>query len=339
MQHIDLEALKRGLDPGPNATRPTAPACIRFRSKPRAPFVDWLRFTLPFSVDSFAWIDDTFGGRIERKQGLLSYSNSAYLAWGGVCAWSPERPRNRIMVDLSAKALRSLDRIPRAFVGEVLNREGQFGRIDLALDDYDGNLSPEIVWQKMRRREVNTRWKTYSRVQSCSMLPDAPEGYTVYLGSRDTDTFARCYDKASQTGTPYHWVRFELELKRDRAHELAGRIARGTIDLLGLFLYLIRFVDPSDVSRRERWKTSAWWTDFLQTTETDRLYMPQYEIGLEDVRQWLHNQTAAALVTMAKTYGAEGVQEILEAGEEKFARNKRYQKMVKDYESQNLVKD
>lgn len=234
------------------------------------------------------------------------------------------------MVDLSARALHSLsEAVPAEFIAEVINRKGQFSRVDIALDDYDGNLSPASVWRKMRAREVSTRWRAFSRIQSLNYTTDV-EGYTVYLGSRDTETFARIYDKAAQTETPYHWVRFELEYKKNRAHELAGRIARQTISIRGLILNQIRFQDPAEALRKN-WPTSQWWTDFLQTSDRDRLYMPQYEIGLEDVRNWLHNQTSGALVLMAKTYGAEGVQEILEAGEEKFSKNRRYQKLEMDY--------
>lgn len=335
LKHFDSKAFDRQPNPGPNLTRAPLPSCLRFRSRLRAPFVDWLRFTLPYTGESFAWVDGTFGGRIEREQGLLSYAQSAFLGHGGICAWTENKPRNRIMVDLSARALHSLDAVPRAFCADVINRGGQFSRVDVAIDDYDGNLSPEAAWVKMKTREVNTRWKSFSRVQSISYTSSF-EGYTVYLGSRDTQSFARIYDKAAQMGLPYHWTRFELEYKKDRAQELAGRISRGTIDLAGLALYQIRFLEPAE-SMRKHWETSEWWTDFLQVSDTDRLYMPQYEIGLEDVRRWLHDQTSGALALLARTYGPEGVQELLERGEDNFSRNKRYQQLEqKFYEGKNL---
>jgi len=290
----------------------------------QAPFIDWLRFTLPYSDASFIWIDERFGGRIPLHKGLLSYSVCDLLVNGGLCAYSPERRANKVMVELSAKALRalSLSHSPANFILDAFGRGANFTRIDVALDDYAGVLNLSRVWRCVKRDQTKTRFRKFSRITGHDRLDPSAAGDTIYGGDRSSESFLRIYDKAAQTGTDGHWTRMEFEFKKDRANEVAGRIARGTIDLRNLVYYYIDFLRATPGARRN-WPTADWWAEFLQPTERQRLYFPQYEIGLEEVQEWLKTQVSSALALVART-NAEAIETIFAEGENKIERNRRY---------------
>lgn len=314
------------------------------------PFLDWLRFTLPFTPESFLWIDETFGGRIPLGKGLLSYTCADLLTCGGMCAYSPERWENRILVELSARALWVIDGTNRTakhrvasgpvrFIGEAFHRGAQFTRVDVALDDYNGHVSPGRVWDTMQSGSWVSRFRSYSRITSVDRYSPEKNGDTVYIGSRDSESFVRVYDKAVQAGVDVpHWVRVEFEFKKDRANELAGRIARETLDLRNLIYYYVDFKQRQGKAKSmmkgqspKHWPSADWWLAFLQPTDKNRLYFPQYEAGLEEIEAWLDTQVTGALVLFLKTRGIEAFQELLDKGNDKFQRNKRYLRLEARY--------
>lgn len=302
--------------------------------KREAPFIDWLRFTLPYTEDSFVWIDSRFGGRIPLNKGLLSYSVAELLVNGGMCAYSPDRKQNKVMVELSARALRSLSlhQEPQNFILDAFGRGATFTRIDVALDDYRGIMNLSRVWRCVKRDEVKTRFRKFSRIVGHDRLDPSAAGDTIYGGDRSSESFLRIYDKEAESGTDGHWVRMEFEFKKDRANELAGRIARGTIDLRNLIYYYIDFQRRTPGARRG-WPTAEWWEEFLQPTSRERLYFPQYEIGLEEVQQWLKTQVSSALVLVARTDG-EALTKIFDEGEIKIEQNRRYKQIEAQYNAQ-----
>lgn len=308
------------------------------------PFLDWIRFTLPYNPDSFAWIDEVFGGRVPLNRGLLSYSCAELLACGGCCAYSPERPENRVLVELSARALWVLDGRYRTanhdasgktadFFIKCFELGARFTRVDVALDDYDSRLFVGRTWDAMQAGDWVTRFRSYSRIQSVDRYDATRNGDTVYIGSRSSEAFVRVYDKAAESGDlSGHWVRLEFEFKGPRADEVAGRIARETINLRSLIYYYIDFKHRMDgVKTPKNWPTADWWAEFIAPMGKDRLYFPQYEKGLEEIEAWLDGQVSGALSLFLRARGIEAFQELLDRGDEKFLKNKRYQRLEKEY--------
>lgn len=289
-----------------------------------APFLDWLRFTLAFTNDSFAWIRKNFDGGELRNRGYLSYPISESLVCGGLVAYDPNAPKKRIMVELSASALSaSLKKANvKNFLGELVNMGANVTRIDIALDDYEKLLTPSRVWRKLRKDHAVIQARSYSRIESHERGEEF-SGDTVYIGSRSSDVFIRIYDKGGQTRTEGHWIRCEVEIKGDCAKEIASRIAHGSIDLRNWICRQVDFRDkPKEGSaKKKNWPRSKFWNDFLQPFDRERIYFPQYEKGLEEVEAWLVSQVSGALHLMKRTKGLETIEK---EGQEKFLKNKRY---------------
>lgn len=94
-------------------------------------------------------------------------------------------------------------------------------RLDLAVDvDLDHvtlHLASHLYKKMQKLPPVNGR-----PVKSAVIL-NSDWGNTLYIGSRQSDLFARCYDKGVEqaTAAPGKWYRFELEVKGDRSLPVA----------------------------------------------------------------------------------------------------------------------
>lgn len=262
----------------------------------------------------------------------MSYPNSAMTSTGGLIGWNERRRDLRLYVTLSAKALfMQREHDARWLVRSAINKGAKFTRIDIARDDVgmdEGILDLDLIAKKIQRREVVTRWRVWSRIVSGGIQSQGNFfGDTVYLGNRAGESFLRMYNKAGQTGVENHWIRVELELKGDKAVSLSRDIYSEKADLAQILYYMVRFVDKSETTERKvRWKDSPWWTDFVGTCKGQRLELPRYETGLEDVQNWMNKQVSGSLALLADVGKLDP---IMKKGRERLEQDARLQRMAK----------
>ncbi|AXR69635.1 replication initiation factor domain-containing protein [Leptospira mayottensis] len=203
----------------------------------KRPFVDWLSFTVEFTDESWSWLESVFGElRIEEK-GFSGYTHTFRTSGEVFGAFSPERKSQKLYVSLSSKALyhfgfgkTSLSDL----IQGAIQRKGKFTRIDLAQDDYEGLLDLPLIYEKLKRKEVSTRFRGYTKyespvhlVESDSLFKDhkiGKHGYTIYIGSiRKSNCFVRIYDKKLQVGGERCawpvWNRVEFQLSHEAADQ------------------------------------------------------------------------------------------------------------------------
>lgn len=189
---------------------------------------------------------------------------------------------------------------------------GHITRMDLAIDDkgkdqyftcrdiFDYLMADRVV-TKFRRFHVDADFKTGGEV----------DGFTIYLGSRKSEVFLRVYDKMLEqkakdpaAGTD-PWVRWELELKDQRADSAArliiGGAPVGTV-LLGILNNYMRIIDLDD-SNRSRCSSTDKWLAFCAGISRIRLYVPGVPKTLEDKRQWIDRQVLSTLAGLFLAYG------------------------------------
>lgn len=302
----------------------------------RHAFIDWLSFTLPNCQSSWRWIEGRLGGWLENDKGFLGYPDSANTEIGALLGWNAERSDVRIYVVLSAKALFMLQEFHVTYIiRSAINAGAKFTRIDIAKDDIgeeSGILDLNEIASKIQRRELVTRWRVWSRIVSGPISGHSDFfGDTIYLGNREGQSFLRIYNKAGQTGSSFHWIRCELELKGDKAISLSREIYKETANLADILFYLIRFKDKSNLAKKTQWLDSPFWLDFLETCKGQKLELPRYETGLEDVTNWMNKQVSASLTLLQKL---DKLKPILETGKQKFDENPRLQRLANmNYES------
>lgn len=191
----------------------------------------------------------------------------------------------------------------------AIQASGHVTRMDVAIDDigtdfyslqdlYDVCLSGSYV-SKFRN------WKDFS-----SYSGGAVSGRTIYLGSRTSDIMLRVYDKQLEqnaklvfSGQPplaYTWVRWELEIKKERAQQFVSRLLSGSslADVsVGVLSNYLRIVEP-DNSRKDRCTVSPVWARFVDGISGLTLYCPPPEKTLDDTKDWLTRQVAPSLAAV-----------------------------------------
>lgn len=317
------------------------------------PIIDWLSFTLPYGGDagnsSFDWIIETFGAMSKpMKKGFRGYANAAVLDNRGLVGWTPARPENRIHVMLSSRALWGWQPASLVLIRDIIRIGGTFSRIDLAFDDLTGLLSMDEIRGCCLSGAVATRFRSWSSIDGYAVENDKDihvemiesgdfkgnVGRTIYIGRRISESFIRVYDKRAEViakhpdaDPPPHWIRFEIETKKDRADRLAGALVDGH-NPVGYARSLIDFKKPQPGdTRRDRWPLADWWLSFMGGHEKAPLVVPEGNPDwFEDMLSWLETQCSAA-VYVAGELGY--LDEILEKGKRRAAKKQRYLQVLK----------
>ena len=137
-------------------------------------------------------------------------------------------------------------------------------------------------------------------------------GKTVELGKRQSKTFARFYDKlAEQEAHKFDvdpaiqsWVRFEIELKKNRSASVFLAFATAKDDnafieyMRGFALRILRFVEIT-ASRKYNCKTAEWWDKFLHRVKSCKLVYnrPKYNKYVRSLEAQ-KRQNAASLAAL-----------------------------------------
>ncbi|WP_338116256.1 replication initiation factor domain-containing protein [Vibrio brasiliensis] len=163
---------------------------------------------------------------LERRGGFSGYKYSAKLlcngTQAGLVAWGAAN--FGYYVSFSGKGceainMEALHKALTQMVGAKLTR------VDIALDDFQGNVSINDIKDKYIDGQFITRgtppkagefigYKGMSPAdrKKCGMVPDA--GHTFYVGARENGKVFRAYDKAAQTKCEEYpnWNRFEVQI-------------------------------------------------------------------------------------------------------------------------------
>ena len=264
--------------------------------------LDWCSFTLPYeSDDVFDVVQLVFGEMEYRERGQIGYSHSATILGSGSVCWSPNRHGQGVHIILPASALALLEDCESIeLLGFIRDMGGKARRIDLALDDFFGDLNLDLIVEHLASGAVTTRWKSYDdRGGKCLIGSDEPVGRTVYLGERVSESYLRFYDKrleqeakGKEVGQE-HWVRCELETKGDRAEMLTNALleANESGGLAQFFSeYLLGLLDFKEFGasgkNKSRWETVGWWARFLLVATKKRLTKPKAVRTLESLKDW-----------------------------------------------------
>jgi phage replication initiation protein len=268
--------------------------------------LDWVQATFPYSDAIWGNLISSFGPVSRRKFGTNGYPNALTVLGSGAILWNDERPEMGIHLILPAQALALYEFQVSWLLDIIVNNQGKFTRIDLAIDDKDGRLDLNEIGRKLEEGEVQTRFKKFK-----PWLPETEIGQKIgqysgfSVGSRQSESFIRIYDKRLESekkgivDLPDSWVRVELETKGGRAVALGERIIKelkaGTIGRFvpNLIWGLLDFKEPSRVDgNKSRWETSEWWAVFLGTLEKERITLPTFEKDIEHVKTWFSESVA-----------------------------------------------
>lgn len=299
----------------PSAVRVSAPPGSDTgvqRTKGTRALVDWLSFTLhgDWTVDkvcSLLGLTDW----IELDHGFMGYRRARQS--GSVRVLHDGTPEMGVHVIMSGSACREMEQLGlirdwSAYLRDLIALGASITRLDIAFDDFDGLLSLDEVVSYWERGWVVTRWRGLTDINARGPAGGKdPGGRTLQIGSRSSATYLRIYDKAKEQKVDGHWVRVELEMKKERAQAAAEAIARdGLSYIVGVLRYYIDFVEPTgEDSNKRRWRSVDWWARFLDHAKKLRLAFGRVERTIEKLHAWLRRQVAPSLAAVLLAFGGD----------------------------------
>jgi hypothetical protein len=242
---------------------------------------------------------------------------------------TPVTGEQRFIVDWSGSGLGHWHKEKGATPLDLLRRAREIAqsentirvqRLDIAFDDFDGLLDMEKVERYLSKTNlVVTRWETFERKSKDQIRKQRdedpePAGETIYIGNRLSNSFARIYDKlkevtsklnrearravAKEQALPKHWVRFELELKRQHAQAVADGMLGAddaTSYVMGVLRGKIDFKATSGDKRIRRRGPVRWWREFTQRCGAVPIRVPRPALTIDRIRSWLTKAVAQSL--------------------------------------------
>lgn len=183
--------------------------------------IDWLSITFipQESAAKFLLSIETLGDS-EGIKPRFGYDMGVKYASGIEAFWSMGRDDMGCHVVMSGKVLLELTKVgvpSRELLKRAIEMRGKVTRLDLAIDAIDEKVNPHAVYSAALAGE------TKGTAQKIEARTGIDGSITVYVGSRESDKYARLYDKGLESGQGGDWKRLEIELKGDAAKQY-GRV-------------------------------------------------------------------------------------------------------------------
>lgn len=193
---------------------------------------------------------------------------------------------------------------------QICDCEGRVSitRLDLAYDDHTGLLDIYRIEQDVRDRYYVSK----SRKSMITWSDDWDEdiqGLTIEVGSRKSDVLIRIYNKAAERGYDHnkHWVRVELQLRKDRAVVAALEILKGQHvgrTAAGILRNYCTFRTPSSDSNRCRWPLTDYWDKVLMDMEKISIVIaPGEPYNFHKTEKHMLEQYGQAFICYYRMYG------------------------------------
>lgn len=182
--------------------------------------IDWLSFTIPEGVNYEALVNAyASDGKSSPISPQFGYTAGWKLGTGVLFFTNQLRPDMGTHFIISGKTLGALQSAGKSIdvvLHEILSYAPKITRLDLAKDALDEGISLPEIWRDIDGKRGVGRTQKFSQVQG------SDGGHTIYAGSRQSERFARIYDKAKEQGDNIgDYKRCELELKGDVARAVA----------------------------------------------------------------------------------------------------------------------
>jgi phage replication initiation protein len=299
--------------------------------------IDWLAFTLP-TASSRETMEVLGGDWTKTKGGFRGYRfvwiTTSTGRGIGKLGTGVDRNPGEVHVDLSGGLVAQWppEKV-RAILQWVLHKNGHLTRLDCALDDRVSSVSLTTIKDAVAAGQCVTRAKCWQKTWSGLIHEGTATGETVYLGSRQSQTLLRIYDKRlqmqAQERLDWHdyGIRWELELKQDRA-QLCGQMLSYLDDThwLEFIVGVLRsHIDFRNTQRDEpdeyRYRAPLldWWATLTDGFRKSRLVVEKEPQTLAEVKSWLHQSVGPLLaVVLEQPNGLDWVQRIAKAGKKRW---------------------
>lgn len=278
--------------------------------------IDWFAFTVktrePDDVIKMLGFSRSLFENTER--GGMGYKSC--LRFGHISVFYDGNENMGCHVEMSGQGCREFETSNhnwRDLIATIKLQNGKFTRLDIALDTVDGSLPLKKIRRAVNLGQVRSNFTSVRTIESATLSPDGlkNKSQTVYFGSGLSRCMFRLYDKAAQSGlntetySPF-WIRFELQLREDRAAIAADEILRkqnlGYV-ATGIINQYLSFIDPKSDSNRSRCLLLPWWFNWLQHTDKLKITVQKALRLISQVKDHIRKQYGPSLAMIVKAVG------------------------------------
>lgn len=293
--------------------------------------IDWLSFTITDPNMTLHNVLDLFG--LDRSdfhecdKGAMGYKRMILFGGSNIRVLFEGNDNMGVHFDVSGSAMGDFLEIYKRGISELtpwdtlaidmdvqimshmmarIQDHGHVTRLDLAIDD-TGEAFYKLRELEAILLEGNyvSKFRTWRAVREHMMSGDVI-GDTIYLGSRSSSVMLRVYDKrleqTAKGNAPVDpdagdWVRWEFELKNERAEIAAQHIIDGKAVgelCVGILQNYFRVIVQDD-SNKSRCSMEEKWQRFIDGIGALRLFIRHEGKTLDDKKEWLLRQVAPTL--------------------------------------------
>ena len=227
---------------------------------------------------------------VETKSGYAEY----WSLWGS--GWLKWGHRGDVLAHLSlpGSAL-VLYRESVGDIGTLIVTIGDAGgrctRVDFAFD-WEVEASSVIgqMVESITEGNFTSRWKL-DNARSCQRIQSLrAAGYTLYLGSPQSDCRLRIYDKAAEQNVERPWLRVEFQIRKERADAAICLLTAGAEEAVEYVkMVILGYIDIKEPKEgttfKYDWPTADWWID-MWGMQKGRLTLGSEMPTEDDSRAW-----------------------------------------------------
>ena len=195
---------------------------------------------------------------------------------------------------------------------------GQLSRLDLAVDDIGAKYySVDDVAEKIENGNIVSKWRTSRSLKENIISHNETIGNTLYFGSAQSDVMLRVYDKKLERNKnllpedenyiDHEWVRWELELHKERAtlaaQSLADGVSIGEVTI-GILSNYVRIVYGNDLNKSRRPMEDTW-QRFIDDIQTLRITMKKEMRTYSDFESWFDRGMGKSVAKIVYMNGGE----------------------------------
>ena len=272
--------------------------------------IDWFAFTVthsdPFKVVDMMGLKRGLFDELER--GGMGYKKS--LRYGHITIFYDGAENMGCHVEMSGQGCRQYEAGSHSWIDLIALiqiESAKLTRLDIAIDTVDGTLKLGSVNYALRHGRYRSQFTKTRQTTASDMTADGLKNHsqTRYFGSGSSRVMFRIYDKAAQMGLETDWIRFEIQLRDERANLAAdailtrqdlGNVATGIINQYLSFINL-------DDSNKSRCSLLDWWSNWLQHTSKLKLTMQKAKKLISEVQDYIRKQYAPTLAMIKKAVG------------------------------------
>ncbi len=314
--------------------------------------IDWLAFTTLEYKDPYVVVHNKLGFDIDRftvlKHGGLGYKSAIKLRDFPLTVYFDGNENMGVHVVISGSAITEALSVfknslltPCPF-GEYYDKDfsisflstwlsmiqafAKFSRIDLAIDDIGARFfTLDSLESILRSGCFTSKWRSKQFIDGSFNDADSTRiGHTIYFGKRVSSCFLRIYDKMLEqkyvhsidTDTP--WVRWELELKEDRASQAVCQLINkdnlGSV-CIGVLANYLRLIED-DNANKSRCSINPVWQKFIDGVSSLSLYVASPPKPIDASKKWLIKAVSRSLakVVVAEQGDTAIVEQMLDYG-------------------------